>query len=52
MGGTVEPSWRWVRDWMGDPQVPHGTLDCSHYECIYCGEEHDPDQDEPIDEEI
>ena len=30
---------RWVKDWMGDPTIPYGTKDCSHFECAHCGEE-------------
>mgnify|MGYP003392991175 CR=1 FL=1 len=41
--------WKWVPDWMGDPGVINGTVDCSHYECVICGEEKDGDP--PADED-
>ena len=31
--------WRYVKDWMGDPNVINGTQNCSFYRCERCGEE-------------
>lgn len=33
-----EHEWGWRSDWMGDPSIPNGTMDCSGYECRLCGE--------------
>ena len=37
--------WKYVRDWYGDPSIPNGTCDCSHWECRDCGEECDDPND-------
>jgi hypothetical protein len=29
--------WEWIRDWEGDPSIPKGTNDLSHWECSRCG---------------
>lgn len=42
-----EHVWVWIKDWEGDPSIPNGTRDCSHWECAVCGEEYDPDLDGP-----
>jgi hypothetical protein len=33
--------WKFIKDWYGDPSIPNGTCDCSHFECRVCGEEAD-----------
>ena len=30
--------WRYIKDWGGDPDLPNGTYDCSHFECSICEE--------------
>ena len=37
--------WELVPDWIGDPNVIHGTMDASYWRCIQCGDEtpHRPD---------
>jgi len=32
-----EAEMRWIDDWGGDPDIPNGTFDCSHWECPECG---------------
>jgi hypothetical protein len=53
--------WKFVKDWYGDPSIPHGTCDCSHWECKLCGEEtdeepanwdHDVDEDRDSDDDL
>ena len=44
--------WKWVKDWFGDPEVPNGTQDCSHWECRHCNEEPDDDSLPEPDEEL
>lgn len=34
-----EHTWKKIRDWYGDPDVPYGTADCSFLRCTKCGEE-------------
>lgn len=34
--------WTFVADWEGDPRIPNGTHDLSHFECEHCGETRDP----------
>lgn len=33
---TCKHHWVWVRDWYGDPTIPYGTQDCSHWQCRLC----------------
>ena len=28
--------WTFVKDWYGNPDVPNGTVDCSHWYCAEC----------------
>jgi hypothetical protein len=37
--GEFDHDWRYVSDWMGDPDVINGTMDCSYKRCRVCGEE-------------
>ena len=39
LGPPCAHQWAWISDWYGDPSVPHGTQDCSHWECRKCGEQ-------------
>jgi hypothetical protein len=34
-----EHVWHFVKDWEGDPDVPNGTNDLSHWECKLCDQE-------------
>lgn len=34
-----EHDWIFIKDWMGDDTIPNGTMDCSRWECLKCGEE-------------
>ncbi len=36
---TGECNWIYIVDWMGDPCIPNGTVDCSYYYCQTCGSE-------------
>lgn len=49
--GVIVHTWKWVKDWMGDPGVINGTADCSHYECVICGEEYYGDAPEYVEDE-
>ncbi len=40
----IAHDWRWVKDWIGDKNVPNGTYDCSRWECTRCGSN---DREEP-----
>ena len=42
--------WTYVADWMGDPGIPNGTVECGYYECLECGLEQaeKPEGYEPI----
>lgn len=45
-------TWRWVKDWFGDPSVPGGTCDCSHWQCSKCdSEDCDDPPPSPYDDE-
>lgn len=41
--------WIFVLDWEGDPSIPNGTRDCSHWYCEVCDETvyEQPDDFEP-----
>lgn len=30
-------NWEFVADWEGDPDLPNGTHDLSHWRCLECG---------------
>ena len=32
-------AWEFRKDWYGDPNVPNGTQDCSHWYCPLCDTE-------------
>lgn len=38
---NCEHDWTYISDWGGNPDIPNGTFDCSHYECTKCGEQQD-----------
>lgn len=40
-------SWKWERDFEGDPGVIRGTRDCSRWLCRRCGEEGSSDPRDP-----
>lgn len=51
-------NWRASRDWMGDPDVPNGTMSWTVYRCTRCGDEtteepedYDPDEGRDFDAE-
>ena len=33
---TCKHQWVWVKDWYGDPTIPYGTQDCSHWQSRLC----------------
>lgn len=40
-----EHRWKWVKDWYGNPDVPYGTVDISHWECVDCDKEAETDDE-------
>jgi len=46
-----EHDWRFIRDWYGDPNVIHGTADCSIFRCLRCDLEQADEPDDFVPEE-
>ena len=47
---ACDHDWKWIDDWYGDPSIPYGTADCSHWQCTKCDStdcEDDPPDDGP-----
>ena len=34
-----EHDWQYIKDWYGNPDVPNGIQDCSHFYCALCDTE-------------
>lgn len=34
---TCHHNWRYIKDYEGDPSIPNGIHDISHWECLRCG---------------
>ena len=45
-------NWKYIKDWYGNPDIPNGTVDCSHWYCDKCDTESDeiPEGVEPEEE--